>query len=129
MSMAAKLSDLVDETSGENLQTEGHKDVPVQSVKDLQDLGALDSSPSNLPSWSLAWRLPSINPNTKYCLDIHVTLMEELVVIPPPYHSWMAPLAEDMLHNARTGLTKAVVTGLGRAVLFYGRCSMGEGLP
>ena len=35
---------------------------------------------------------------------------------------------EDMLHDARTGLTKAVVTGPGRAVLFYGRCSMGEGL-
>ena len=35
---------------------------------------------------------------------------------------------EDMLHDIRTGLTKAVVTGPGRAVLFYGRCSMGEGL-
>ena len=40
----------------------------------------------------------------------------------------MAPLVEDMLHNARTGLTKAVVTGPGGAVLFYGRHSMGEGL-
>ena len=40
----------------------------------------------------------------------------------------MAPLVEDMLSEARTGLTKAVVTGLGRAVLFYGRCSIGEGL-
>ena len=38
------------------------------------------------------------------------------------------PLVEDMLHNARRGLTEAVVTGPGRAVLFYGRCSMGEGL-
>ena len=35
---------------------------------------------------------------------------------------------EDMLHNARTGLTKGVVTGPGRAVLFYGRHSLGEGL-
>ena len=33
-----------------------------------------------------------------------------------------------MLCNARTGLTKAVVTGPGMAVLFYGRCSMREGL-
>ena len=33
-----------------------------------------------------------------------------------------------MLHDARTGLTEAVVMGPGRAVLFYGRCSMGEGL-
>ena len=48
--------------------------------------------------------------------------------IPPPSHSWTAPLVEDMLQEARTGLTEAVVTGPGRAVLFYGRCSMGEGL-
>ena len=40
----------------------------------------------------------------------------------------MAPLVEDMLHDIRTSLTKAVVTGPGREVLFYGRCSMGEGL-
>ena len=35
---------------------------------------------------------------------------------------------EDMLHDVRTGLTKAVVTAPGRAVLFYGRHSLGEGL-
>ena len=35
---------------------------------------------------------------------------------------------EDMLHDARTRLNKAVVIGPGRAVLFYGRHSMGEGL-
>ena len=57
-----------------------------------------------------------------------MTLVEELGAVLPPSHSWMAPLLEDMLHNARTGLTEAVVTGPGRAVLFYGRCSMGEGL-
>ena len=39
-----------------------------------------------------------------------------------------SPLMEDMLHDARTSLTEAVVTGPGRAVLFYGRHSMGEGL-
>ena len=48
--------------------------------------------------------------------------------VPPPSHSWTAPLVEDMLQEARTGLTKAVVIGPGRAVLFYGRCSLGEGL-
>ena len=57
-----------------------------------------------------------------------MTLTKELGAIPPPSHSWMAPLVEDMLHNARTGLTKAVVTGPGRAVLFYRRHLMGEGL-
>ena len=57
-----------------------------------------------------------------------MTLTEELGAIPPPSHSWMAPLVEDMLHDARTGLTKAVVTGPGRSVLFFGKHSMGEGL-
>ena len=57
-----------------------------------------------------------------------MTLTEELGAIPLPSLSWMAPIVEDMLCDARTGLTKAVVTGPGRAVLFYGRCSMGEGL-
>ena len=57
-----------------------------------------------------------------------MTLTEELEAIPPRSHSWMAPLVEDILHKARTGLTKAVVTGPGRVVLFYRRCSMGEGL-
>ena len=127
--MAAKLSNLVDEMSGANLQMEGHVDVPPQSVKDLWEPEALDSSPSHLPSWSPARRLPSSHPNMKHCLEIHMTLTEELVAVPPPSHSWTAPLVEDMLNDARTRLTKAVVIGPGRAVLFYGRCSMGEGLP
>ena len=47
-----------------------------------------------------------------------MTLTEELGAVLPPSHSWMAPLVEDMLCDVRTGLTKAVVTGPGRAVLF-----------
>ena len=62
MSMGAKSSDLVDETSGANLQMEGHADMPPQSAKDLQELEASDSSPSHSPSWSLARRLPSNHP-------------------------------------------------------------------
>ena len=69
-----------------------------------------------------------LHHNKKHCLEIHVTLTEELRAVPPHSHLWMAPLLEDMLHDARTGLNKAVVTGPGRAVLFYGRHSMGEGL-
>ena len=126
MSMAAKSTDLVDETSGANLQMEGYVDVPPQSAKDLWELEALDSSPSHLPSWSLGQRLLSSHPNTKYCLEICVTLTEELEAVLPSSHSWTAPLIENMLHDARTGLTEAVVTGPGRAVLFYRRCSMGD---
>ena len=54
--------------------------------------------------------------------------MEELGAVSPPSHSWMAPIVEDMLHDVRTGLTEAVVIRPGRAVLFYGRRSLGEGL-
>ena len=97
MYMATKLSNLDDETSGANHQMEGHEDVPAQSAKDLWELEASDSPPSHSPSWSLAWRPPSGHPNTKSCLDICVTLMEELGAIPLPSHSWMAHLVEDML--------------------------------
>ena len=82
-------------------------DVPPQSAKDLWELEASDSSPSCSPSWSLARRPPSSCPNTKCCLDMCVTLIEELGAVPQPSHSWMASLMEDMLHDARTGLTKA----------------------
>ena len=70
MSMAAKLSDLVDKMSGANLQADGHVEVPTQSEKDLQEPEEEDSSPSHSPSWSPAQRPPSSHPNTKYCLEI-----------------------------------------------------------
>ena len=126
--MAAKLSDLAEETSGASLQADGQTEEPSQGMKDLWESEEDDSSPSHSPLWSPAWRPLSSYPNTKYCLEIQVTLTEELGAIPPPSHSWMAPLVEDMLQKARTGLTEAVVIGPGRAVLFYGRCSLGEGL-
>ena len=126
--MAAKSSDLVDEIPGANLQANGQVEVPTKGTKDLWGSEEADSSPSCLPSWSPAWRPPSGHPNVTYCLEIQVTLTEELGAIPPPSHLWMAPLMEDMLQEARTGLTKAVVIGPGRLVLFYWRHSMGEGL-
>ena len=122
------MSDLGNRTSGANLQMEGHADVPPQSAKDLWESEALGSSPSHSPSSSPARRLLSSCPNIRHCLEIHVTLTEELGAVPPPSHSWMAPLVEDMLHEVRTSLTEEVVTGPGRAVLLYGRCSLGEGL-
>ena len=66
---------------------EGQVDVPSQSAEDQWELEALGSSPSHLPFWSLARRPPSGHTNTKYCLEIHVTLIEELGVVSPPSHS------------------------------------------
>ena len=57
-----------------------------------------------------------------------MTLTDELGDTPPPSHTWMAPVVEDMLREARAGLMEAVVIGPGRAILFYGRHFMGEGL-
>ena len=70
MSMAAKLSDLVDKMSGANLQADGHMEVPTQSVKDPQEPEEEDSSPSCSLSWSPARRPLSGCPNMKYCLEI-----------------------------------------------------------
>ena len=57
-----------------------------------------------------------------------MTLTEETGAVPPLSHTWTAPLVEDMLHYARTGFTEARLMGPGRAVLFYGRHSLGEDL-
>ena len=126
--MAPKSDGLEDRLSGANLQMEGHMDVPSQSAKDPRELGGLGSSPCHSLSWSPARRPLSNCPNTRHCLEIHVTLTEKLGAVPPLSHAWTAPLVEDMLCNARTSLTEAVVMGPCRSILFYGRHLLGEGL-
>ena len=64
----------------------------------------------------------------KHCLEIQVTFTDELGDMPPPSHSWMALVVEDMLREARAEVTETVVTGPGRMILFYRRHLMGEGL-
>ena len=91
-------------------------------------MGVSGSAPSHSPSWSLARKpLPS-HPNTRDCLGIHVTLTKETGAAPPPPLAWTVSLMEDMLCHGRTGLTKAIVMGPSRAILFNGRWSLGEGL-
>ena len=87
-----------------------------------------DSYPHNLPTWSPVQRPPTGHLNTNYCLSIQATLTDELGDVLPPLHAWMAPVVEDMFQETRAGLTETVVIGPGRAILFYGRHSMGEGL-
>ena len=91
-------------------------------------MGVPGSAASHSPSWSLA-RRPSLScPSTRHCLGIQVTLPGKTGAKPPPPHASMVPLVEDMFCHGRTGLTKAVVMGPSKAVLFYGRQSLGEGL-
>ena len=47
VSIATRSSDLEDQTSGANLQMEGHVDMPSQSQKDLEETGVSGSSPSS----------------------------------------------------------------------------------
>ena len=63
-----------------------------------------------------------------YCLSTQVILTDELGDVPQPSHSWTTPVIEDMLRETRAGLVEAVVVGPGRAILFYRRHSLGEGL-
>ena len=87
-----------------------------------------DSSPHNSLTWSPVQRLPAGHFNMNYCLSIQVTLTNELGDVPPPMHSWTTLVIEDMLLETRARLTEAVVVGPGKAILFYGRRSLGEGL-
>ena len=111
-----------------NLQADGLVEEPAQRAADWQEMEEEDSSPHNSPTWSLVHRPPIDCLNTNYCLSIEVTLTDELGDVLPPSHAWTAPVVEDILQETRAGLTEAVIIGPGRAILFYGRCSMGEGL-
>ena len=131
MSMAAKSSDLGDKTSEANLQADDQAEKPAQGAVDRQEMEEEDGSPPSSPTWSPVQRPPLGCLNTKHCLEIQVTLTDELGDVPPPPHTWMAPVVEDMLREARAGLTEAVVIGPGRAILFlwetfYGRGSKGR---
>ena len=42
--------------------------------------------------------------------------------------TWQAPIVEDIVQDGKAGLTEAIVTGPGWAILFYGWQYLGEGL-
>ena len=128
MSMAGSSSDLDDQKLGVNIQTEGHTLTPPSSQTGLEDQEAFGSTPLDSPSQSLASKLTPDWPETWYCLHIQVTLTEDGRVTPPPPHAWQVPVVEDMVQDGKSGLTEAVVTGLGWAVLFYRQQLLGEGL-
>ena len=128
MSMAANTSDRGDNMIEANLQADGLMEEPAQRAANWQETEEEDSSPPNLPMWSPVQRPPTGHLNTNYCLSIQATLTDELGDVLPPLHAWTVPVVEDMLRETRAGLTEAVVIGPGRAILFYGRRSMGEGL-
>ena len=92
MLMAAKMSDRGDNMSEANLQADGLVEKPAQGAADRQEMEGENSSPHNLPMWYPVQRLPAGRLNTNYCLDIWVTLTDELGDTPPPLHTWTAPV-------------------------------------
>ena len=126
--MAIKSSNLDDQITRANLQIEGCALTPLSSQKSLEEKGASGSAPPHSPSWSLERQPLPGYPKTQYCLGIHVTLTKGIGAMPPLPHASTAPVVEDMLCHSRTGLTEAVVMGSGKAIFFYGRWSLGEGL-
>ena len=116
--MAAKSSDLSDKTSESNLQADGKVEKPAQGAVDQWEKEEEDSSLHYSPMWSPVQGLKLGCLNMKHCLEIQVTLTDDFGDMPPPSHAWMAPVVEDMLQEARAGLTEAVVISSGRAILF-----------
>ena len=60
-------------------------------------------------------------PKTQYCLEIQMILTEDGGAMPPPLHTWQAPVVEDMLQDGKSGLTEAGVMGPDWAIPFFGR--------
>ena len=125
--MATWSSDLDDLKFGVIIQTEGHTFTP-HSCNGPKEMEVFGSTPSHSPSQSLARKQTPDHPETWYCLKIQATSTKDRGTIPPPTHVWQAPVVEDMLWDGKSGLAEAVMTGPGRAILFYGRQSLGEGL-
>ena len=84
MLMAAKTSDRGDNMSEANLQADGLVERPAQGAADWQEMGEEDSSPHNKPTWSPVQRPPTGRLNMNYCLEIRVTLTDELGDTPQP---------------------------------------------
>ena len=126
--MATRSSDLDDQKSTVNIQTEGHTLTPPRSWNGPEEMEAFGSAPSHSPSQSPVRKPTAKCPGTWYCLEIQVISTEDGGTTPPPLHAWQALVVEDMVQDGTSSLTEAVVTGPGWAILFYGWQSLGEGL-
>ena len=95
--MVSGLSDLDNQKPGNNIQTEGHTLTPPSGQNGPEDPEAFCSTPSHLPSWSLAGKPTPDWPETQYCLEIQVTSTGDVGVTPPPLPAWQAPIVEGMV--------------------------------
>ena len=126
--MATWLSILDDQKPGVNIQTEAHTLTPPSGQNGPEDQKAFGSISLFSPFQSLTRNLTPDQPVMWYCLDIQVTLTEDGRATPPPLHTRQAPVVEYMTWEVKSGLTEAVVTSPGWAILFYRWQSLGKGL-
>ena len=99
MSMTTRSSDLDDQKSGVNVQTEGHTSTPPSSQNGPEETEAFGSTPLHSPSQSLVRRLAPDCPGTWYYLEIKVISIKDGRTTPPPPYAWQAPVVEDMLQD------------------------------
>ena len=112
-SMATNSSDLDDQKTRVNIQTEGHTLTPPSSQHGPGETEAFGSTPSHSPSQSLARKPAPNHPGTWYSLEIQVISTKDGETTPPTPHAWQALVVEDMVQDGKSSLTEAVVTGLG----------------
>ena len=84
MSMAAKTSNRGDTMSEVNLQADGLVERPAQGAVDRQEMEE-DSSHQNLLMWSPVQRPPAGHLSMNYCLEIWVSLTDELGDVSPTF--------------------------------------------
>ena len=126
MSMDTKSSILDDQISGANFQIEGHTPTSPSGQKGLKEIGASGSAPSHSPSQSPErWLLPGC-PKTWYWNTCNFNQRGRSCTSATPCLDGTsggghATTQQDWPHQSSSD-------GPGRAVLFYGRWSLGEGL-
>ena len=94
--MAAKSSDLDNQKTGVNIQTEGHTLTPPSSCNGPEETEAFGSTPSHSPSQSVVRKPTPDCHDTWYCLEIQVISTKEEGTTPSPY-TWQVPVVEDMV--------------------------------
>ena len=97
MSMATKSSNLDDQKTGVDIQTEGHTLTPPSSLNGPEEIEAFGSTLSHSPSQSPVRKPTPDCPENQYCLEIQVISTEDRGTTQPPPHTWQVPAVEDMV--------------------------------
>ena len=95
--MATRSSDLDDQKPGVNIQTEGYTLTPPSGHNGPENPEAFGSTPLWSPFQSPTGKLTPGQPETWYCMEIHVALTKDERVKPPPPHTWQVSVMKDVV--------------------------------